>query len=59
MPGYAWMLLAVLLLVPAAVVVWLHCGRHRRDPAIDCVGGMLFAFASFAAALWIIHDKLP
>jgi hypothetical protein len=58
MPGNAWMLIAALLLVPSLAVGWLRFVAKKDSTAISGFGGVIFAFICFAAALWVIFDKL-
>ena len=51
MPDNAWILVVLL-------VGWLRFGLNKEAAAINGVGGMIFAFLSFAAALWVIFSKL-
>ncbi|NLG60015.1 MAG: hypothetical protein GX538_07620 [Gammaproteobacteria bacterium] len=58
MPAYSWILVSILLLVPSLVVGILRFGLGRRRSAVSGWGGVLFAAMTFAAALWIIVDKV-
>lgn len=53
-----WILLAILLLVPSLVVGVLRYGLRREPSAISGWGGVLFAAMAFAAALWIIVERV-
>lgn len=58
MPDYSWLLVAILLLVPSLVVGVLRFGLKRPASAINGLGGVLFALMTFAAAIWIILEKV-
>ena len=58
MPGYSWVLLAILLLVPSLAVGILRFGLRKPATAISGAGGILFSVLTFAAAIWIIIDKV-
>ena len=58
MPGYTSWLVVGLLMVPSVVVLWLKVALCKPDAAINGTGGCVFAFLSFATAIWVIHDKL-
>lgn len=58
MPAYSWLLVSILLLVPSLVVGILRFGLRMRRSAVSGWGGVLFAAMTFAAALWIIVDKV-
>lgn len=58
MPDYSWLLVAILLLVPSLVVGVLRFGLKRPASTINGLGGVLFALMTFAAAIWIILEKV-
>ena len=58
MPDYSWLLVALLLLVPSLAVGALRFGLKRPATAISGWGGVLFAAMTFAAAIWIILEKV-
>lgn len=58
MPEYAWILVAVLLLIPSLVIGWLRFVLKKERSAISGFGGMIFAFITLGVALWVIFDKL-
>lgn len=58
MPDNAWILVVLLLLIPTLVVGWLRFVLNKEAAAVSGVGGVIFAFLSFAAALWVIFSKL-
>jgi hypothetical protein len=58
MPEYSWLLVAILLLVPSLVVAFLRFGLRKPASAISGAGGILFSVMTFAAAIWIIIDKV-
>lgn len=58
MPDYSWLLVAILLLVPSVVVAVLRFGLRKPASAISGSGGILFSLMTFAAAIWIIIDKV-
>lgn len=58
MPEYAWILVAALLIIPSLVVGFLRLVLKKESSSISGVGGVIFSFISFAAALWVIFDKL-
>lgn len=58
MPEYSWLLVAILLLAPSLVVGVLRFGLKRQASAINGWGGVLFALMTFAAAIWIILEKV-
>jgi len=58
MSEHSWILVAILLLVPSAVVGFLRFGLGKQASAISGWGGVLFAAMTFAAAIWIILDKV-
>ena len=58
MSDYSWILVSILLLVPPLVVGFLRFGLRKQLSAISGTGGMLFAAMSFAAAIWIILDRV-
>lgn len=58
MPQYSWLLVAILLLVPSLLVGFLRFGLQKEAQAISGWGGVLFSLATFAAAIWIILEKV-
>ncbi|MBB1472949.1 MULTISPECIES: hypothetical protein [unclassified Luteimonas] len=58
MPEYSWLLVAIVLLVPSLVVGFLRFGLRKEASAINGWGGVLFALMTFAAAIWIILEKV-
>lgn len=58
MPGYGWILVSVLLLVPSLLVGFMRFVMRRPAAATSGWGGVLFALMTFAAAVWIIIDKV-
>ncbi|MGY1458737.1 MULTISPECIES: hypothetical protein [unclassified Luteimonas] len=58
MPEYSWILASILLLVPSLVVGFLRFGLRKEPSAISGWGGVLFALMTFAAAIWIILEKV-
>jgi len=53
-----WVLLALILLVPAVMVGVLRLGMKKDPSAINGWGGVLFAAITFAVAIWIILDRV-
>lgn len=58
MTEYAWIIVAILLLVPSLVVGFLRFGLKKKSSAISGSGGIVFSLMTFAVALWIIVDKV-
>lgn len=58
MPDYSWILVSILLLVPSLVVGMLRFGLRKKTSAISGWGGVIFAAMTFAAAIWIILEKV-
>lgn len=58
MPGYGWILVSIVLLVPSLVVGFLRFVLRRPPSAVSGWGGVLFALMTFCAAFWIIIEKV-